>query len=215
VISGHIVVRLVFISDTHSKHRAIRNLPDGDILIHCGDSTSRGTVAEITEFNRWLGELPHKNKVVIAGNHDWLFETEPKRAEELMTHATYLLDRLVTFEGLQIYGAPWQPWFFDWAFNVERGPAIAKKWALIPSKIDVLVTHGPPHGVLDKVYPRGELVGCEDLLATVRSIRPRIHAFGHIHEGYGSLERDGVTFVNASICNQQYQAVNAPIVVDL
>jgi 3',5'-cyclic AMP phosphodiesterase CpdA len=68
--------RIVCISDTHNFHEQIR-IPDGDILIHAGDATNRGTVEEIVFFNQWFCRLPHRHKIFVAGNHDWLFETNP------------------------------------------------------------------------------------------------------------------------------------------
>ena len=78
----------------------------------------------------------------------------------------------------------------------------------------MLITHGPPAGILDRTEP-GDAVGCADLLAAVRRVRPRLHVFGHIHEAYGMLEQDGVRFVNASNCSVRYRPVQPPIVVDL
>ncbi len=207
--------RIVTISDTHSRHRKISTMPEGDILIHSGDATNRGGIDEIADFNQWLGELPYQHKIFVAGNHDWLFERSPQFAPTLMTNAHYLLDSFIVVEGLKIYGAPWQPRFFDWAFNLDRGAAIAEKWQMIPDDIDVLITHGPPYGILDEVPYRHEHVGCEELLPVVQRIKPRAHIFGHIHAGYGIAEQDGTKFVNASICNEAYQPVNAPIVIDL
>ena len=207
--------RIVTISDTHSRHRKISTMPEGDILIHSGDATNRGGIDEIADFNQWLGELPYKHKIFVAGNHDWLFERSPEFAPTLMSNAHYLRDNFIVVEGLKIYGAPWQPRFFDWAFNLDRGAAIAQKWRMIPADIDVLITHGPPYGILDEVPYRHEHVGCEELLPVVQRIKPRAHIFGHIHAGYGMVEQGGIKFVNASICNEAYQPVNAPIVIDL
>lgn len=211
--------RIVAISDTHSRHEKMPALPDGDILIHAGDATGLGKLDEITEFNRWLGTLPHKHKIFVAGNHDWLFEKSPELARALMTNAIYLQDNLVEIEGLKIYGSPWQPRFFNWAFNVNRGVPIAQKWALIPYDTDVLITHGPPHGIMDNVFDPWadtvEAVGCEELLPVVKRIKPRAHIFGHIHAGYGQVEIDGIQFINASICNEVYAPVHPPIVIDL
>jgi len=151
---------------------------------------------------------------VIAGNHDWAFQRTPLRARALIRHAIYLEDEETTVAGLRIWGSPWQPWFFDWAFNLQRGPEIAAKWALIPDGIDVLITHGPPQGILDRTS-RGDAAGCADLLAAVLRVRPRLHLFGHIHEAYGSLERDGIRFVNACNCSERYRPVQPPMVVDL
>lgn len=206
-------MRIVCLSDTHDQHDQL-TVPDGDLLLHAGDATMRGTPAQIAAFDRWLAGQSHAHKVVIAGNHDWAFERTPALARSLLQHATYLEDTLVTVEGLRIWGSPWQPWFCDWAFNLPRGPALAAKWAMIPEGIDVLVTHGPPAGVLDRTS-RGEHVGCEDLLAALQRVRPRAHVFGHIHEAYGTLEQHGCRFVNASNCTERYRAVQPPIVFDL
>ena len=209
--------RIVCLSDTHNFHEQIR-VPDGDILIHAGDATGRGTIAEIEEFNYWFAGQPHKHKILIAGNHDWLFETSNLTARRLLDNSIiYLEDSAVEIENLKFYGSPWQPRFYDWAFNLMRGAELAEKWKLIPNDTDVLITHGPPHGILDEV-PRQYFVentGCEELRKRVEKVRPKLHVFGHIHCGYGQTEQFGVNFINASNCNEEYEPVNAPFVVDL
>ncbi|MFY9341358.1 MAG: metallophosphatase domain-containing protein [Planctomycetota bacterium] len=206
-------MRIVCLSDTHDLHDQL-TVPDGDLLIHAGDATMRGTLPQIANFDRWLARLPHRHKVVIAGNHDWLFERDPALARSLIGHAVYLQDQEATIGGLRIWGSPWQPWFYDWAFNLPRGPQLAAKWQLCPASVDVLITHGPPAGILDRTEG-GDDVGCEDLLRELLRIRPRLHVFGHIHEGYGTVERDGTRFVNASNCTARYRPLQPPIVVDL
>ncbi len=205
--------RIVCISDTHDRLGRIA-VPDGDILVHAGDLTGRGRPEEVRAFTDELATLPHRHKIVIAGNHDFLFERDPARAQALLDGCIYLQDAAVEILGLRFWGSPWQPWFYDWAFNLPRGEAIAAKWALIPPGTDVLVTHGPPRGILDRTAG-GDLAGCEDLLLAVRRLRPRLHVFGHIHEAWGREERDGTLFVNASICDLGYAPIQAPIVVDL
>ena len=128
-----------------------------------------------------------------------------------LSNATYLMDEAVTVEGIRFWGSPWQPWFFDWAFNLQRGAEIRAKWDLIPLQTDVLVTHGPPVGHGD-LTSRGDAAGCEDLMEVVRHVRPRLHIFGHIHEGYGVTEEDGIAFFNASSCNLGDNPVNPPLV---
>ena len=123
----------------------------------------------------------------------------------------YLQDEAVTIEGIKIYGSPWQPTFQDWAFNLDRGEEIKQKWDLIPSDVDLLVTHGAPHTILDKNF-QGENIGCEELLAAVRRIKPPYHLFGHIHEGYGRSVIGDTSFLNLSICDKDYLAVNSPTV---
>ncbi len=206
-------MRIVAISDTHSLHQQV-TIPDGDLLIHAGDFTRRGREREIRRFNAWLETLPHPHKIVVAGNHDFMFEREPERAQAMLTAATYLRDSGCTIDGVRLWGSPWQPEFFDWAFNLPRGPALAEKWALIPDDTDVLITHGPPHQVLDETFA-GLAVGCEDLVDALERVRPKVHIFGHIHEGYGRRDLGRTTFLNASICTLGYEATNAPLVFDL
>jgi len=209
--------KIVCLSDTHNCNEQII-VPDGDILIHAGDATIRGTIDEIVMFNEWFRNLPHKHKIFVAGNHDWLFETNNRYARKLLDSSIhYLQDSSVKVGNLKIYGSPWQPRFFDWAFNLMRGAELADKWKLIDDDTDVLITHGPPFGILDEV-PRTDWIentGCEELRKRVEIIRPKLHIFGHIHCGYGTTEQFGVQFVNASNCDESYEPTNAPMVIDL
>ena len=211
------MTKIVCLSDTHNRHELI-GVPDGDLLIHAGDATNMGTIDEIVAFNEWFTNLPHRHKIFVAGNHDWLFETNNRSARNLLDSSIhYLQDYSIEIEGLKVYGSPWQPRFFDWAFNLTRGEEIAEKWRMIPNDIDVLITHGPPFGVLD-VVPRQHSVentGCEELIKRVAAIRPKLHVFGHIHGGYGTAEKFGVRFVNASNCDDSYEPTNAPMIIDL
>jgi len=235
-------MRIVTLSDTHNLHNKI-TVPDGDLVIHAGDSTGRGTPHELEAFLVWFRDLPHRHKVLISGNHDFCFEESPRNpmrrqqaqwqgavqghGETIVIRSgigrdfvkdiggiTYLQDEGTVIEGLKIWGSPWQPWFFDWAFNLRRGPDIADKWALIPDGTDVVVTHGPPAGILDRTDD-GRSVGCEDLRDRIAVVKPKLHVFGHIHEGYGRELHDQTTYVNAAICTSAYRPTNSPIVVDL
>lgn len=214
-----ITVRIVCISDTHGLHPEAA-LPDGDLLVHAGDLTSRGTEPQIREFDAWLGALPHRRKVAIAGNHDFLFENEPERARALITGATYLENQGIIIEGIRLWGSPIQPWFHNWAFNRERGEEIRRYWRMIPDDVEVLIVHGPPHGIGDRTI-RDEHVGCADLLQRIGELtRLRLVVFGHIHEAYGVYEiraPDGraVPCVNASVCDVRYRPVNPAIVVEI
>ncbi len=213
--------RIVCLSDTHNHNEQI-TVPDGDILIHSGDATGRGSISEIAGFNRWFANLPHKHKIFIAGNHDWLFETNNNYAREMLDDSIiYLQDSFAEIEGLKIYGSPWQPRFYDWAFNLMRGAELAEKWKLIPNDIDILITHGPPHGILDEV-PRQffvENTGCEELRKRIEDIsffgKLKLHVFGHIHCGYGIKEEFGIKFVNAATCDEEYSPTQPPIVVEI
>lgn len=217
------MTRVVCISDTHLQHKF--SVPDGDLLVHAGDMTGRGELPEIVAAADWLASLPHKHKAVIAGNHDWGFQRQPLIAPNILRERgiTYLQDTSALLDGLKVYGAPWQPVFFDWAFNVPRGKKLADKWRLIPQGVDILITHGPPYGHGDGAPPFGarrhqSQVGCIELLLRVRETLPRLHVFGHIHRGYGVTVSDavrGTVFANASICNENYDPVHQPLVFDV
>jgi Icc-related predicted phosphoesterase len=210
-------MRLVLMSDTHGLHASIPEMPPGDVLVHAGDISLRGSLPEIADFLAWFEAQPHRWKLLVAGNHDFAFERQAELTERMVpSNVVYLRDSGIVIEGVRFWGSPWQPWFYDWAFNLLRGPEIAAKWALIPEDVQVLITHGPPHGILDAVErPRGKHAGCEALRDRIGALPAlRLHAFGHIHEAYGQVEQDARRYVNACICDFNYAPVNAPVVVD-
>ncbi|MDM8547246.1 metallophosphatase domain-containing protein [Candidatus Venteria ishoeyi] len=209
-------VKLVFISDTHGLHRNLKP-GSGDILIHCGDFSRRDSLESVEDFARFMARQDFKHKIVIAGNHDWCFEDQRREQAEavLRDHAIhYLNDSGIQLDGLNFWGSPVQPAFMNWAFNRERGSDIRRHWALVPDKTDVLITHGPVFGILDRCRG-GHRAGCEDLLATVQRIKPRIHACGHIHESYGQIEKEGILFLNTSNLDEHYRLANSPIRYEL
>lgn len=209
-------MRIVCISDTHLMHTKYRfDVPDGDVLIHAGDATFQGRSEEIRAFSTWFGRLPHKRKIFVAGNHDLGFQFAREEAISLLPKKChYLEDSGVEIDGVKFWGSPWQPEFFNWAFNLPRGQELKKHWDLIPADTNVLITHSPPFGIGDWVE-RGEHVGCMDMLDAIRRVQPAVHVCGHIHGGYGRHRIQNMEFINASICNEAYQPVNAPFVVDL
>jgi len=211
-------MRFVLISDTHTFHPPIA-LPPGDVLLHAGDFSLGGEPHEVAAFFEWFGSRPHRHKVVIAGNHDLLFEQNPDFAREMIPqNVIYLEDSGCEIEGIRLWGSPWQPWFLDWGFNLKTEAELRAKWDLIPEHTDVLVTHGPPFKILDECFD-GRQVGCAALASAVREIDPALHVFGHIHESYGTTidpaGLSGTTFVNACTCDLHYRPVNPPVVVDV
>lgn len=207
-------MRIVLISDTHGQHDGLI-LPEGDLLIHAGDFSAKGRLQEVKDFMHWFGRRPHPHKVLIAGNHDFMAEQDPVLFQSLIPEGvTYLNDSGTEIGGLKIWGSPIQPWFYDWAFNRQRGADIRKHWDLIPLDTDILITHGPPHGIQDKT-DSGLLVGCEDLLARVKEVQPRLHVFGHIHEAHGQQKVGETTFVNATVLNLRYMLVWGATEVEL
>lgn len=206
-------MKCVVISDTHGMYRQVV-IPDGDVFIHAGDITRRGSLSEMEDFNDWLGELPHKHKVIIAGNHDWCFERTNEEARAILINGTYLQDESVIIGGIKFYGSPWQPEFYNWAFNLPRGDDLKEKWDFIPNDVDVLITHGPRFGVLDEVLS-GERTGCNELLKVVDNIQPKFHVFGHIHEAYGMVKGSSICSINASTATVRYEPINPAIVFDI
>jgi Icc-related predicted phosphoesterase len=181
--------------------------------------------------------------VFIAGNHDRSFDPKYFREyedsdlwedfshlkkptwlrnilsnlEPGRSNVTYLENQEIVLGGLKIWGSPITPWFYGerWAFNKQRGADIKEVWNQIPADTDILVTHGPVIGRHDYVPSEGKYAGCEELKNKIEEIKPKLHVCGHIHEGHGEEMVNGVTYVNASICDRFYDPVNRPIIVNL
>lgn len=227
-------MRLTILSDTHTKHGLIplTDLPGGDILIHAGDIMNSGyNKNDIHDFCTWFSNIKgYTDKFFIAGNHDRLFELEPEEVKGYLKDypmIDYLQDELVTmyFDGpnrdlpednIHIYGLPHTPEFYSWAFNVPRSShEMQEIMNNIPDRTDILITHGPPYGILDTISPRSyQALGCEVLRDRVKQVRPKLHIFGHIHGGRGIEYVDGILFINASVLNEQYEYINKPITLD-
>lgn len=220
------MLSFITVSDTHSSHGKIPQewLVPKDVIIHSGDISGRGYEHELKNFFEWYSKLSqYKYKIFIAGNHDWLFQNHPEQVQELLKeypNIIYLQDSFVEIEGIKIYGSPWQPWFYNWAFNLQRGKELQEKWNLIPSDIDILITHGPVYGCGDLVDcpgspNNGEHVGCKDLLEAVERIKPKFHIAGHIHDGHGTYSNGTTTFINAATLNEDYKVAYEPITFEI
>ena len=199
-------MRLVMISDTHGRHDLIPDLPDGDVFVHAGDFMNSGLYPEeILSFNRWLAKQPIQRRVVCAGNHDRLFQMAGPLARQMLTNATYLENTGVAIDGVSFWGSPNTPEFLNWAFMYPRGAAARQYWDQIPYDLDVLITHGPPFGILDQTEPKGAHLGCEELLKAIEEKKPKVHVFGHIHGGAGIFENGDTRFINAAYLNERYR----------
>lgn len=233
-------MRIVIISDTHGfEESMVEKVPDGDVLIHAGDFTKKGEVLETTMFVRWFERQPHKHKIFISGNHDFLAQRNYALFTSLVKDCgvNYLQDSEIEIDGVKFYGSPWTPWFYNWAFNLDecspfnRGLYDAMQptkkfmssercWSMVPKDVDVLITHGPAYGVLDELETGGN-VGCPVLLDRLNYIDDlKLHCFGHIHHSYGiTMARNGnghsYFAVNAAVCDERYRPVNKPIVINL
>ncbi len=207
-------IKIVAISDTHNSHNKVK-IPECDILIHAGDESFKGREDEVRPFAKWFDKQPAKPLVWIPGNHSLGVEEHwPASSAWITDHSprtNILMNSDITVENIKIWGSPVTPWFHDWAWNVWRGIYIQKYWDMIPADTTIVVTHGPPHGILDTVRPntlREEHVGCENLMQTLLRIKPKLHVFGHIHEGSGIQTFMDTTYINASIMDEHYDPVN-------
>lgn len=225
-------LRFVCISDTHNHHNhLLKDCPAGDVLIHTGDFTGVGRKEEMESFEKFLDEAPFKYKVIIAGNHDICMDKEfynewykrfshkekvnsDEEIKKIESKCFYLKDKEINIEGIRIYGSPYQPYFFNWAFNLQRGPELSFEWNKIPINIDILLTHGPPIG-------RGDITGGSshqgdvDLLEHIKyRVHPIIHIFGHFHEGHGISYDGSCVYINSSIVDDRYIVNYKPIVFD-
>lgn len=224
-------MKIVTLSDTHNRHAEIKNIPEADIIIHSGDATNRGGISEVEDFLKWYGNLNYKHRIFIPGNHDFLFEKQPEFSKKLCDKygVNLLIDESIKIDGYKIWGSPHTPWFHNWAFNKARTPVeaalykcaeIFPYWQMIPDDIDILITHGPPYGILDELTykdcaPKGEFIGCMDLANEIKRIKPMIHIFGHIHCGYGEFHKDGISYYNSSICDESYYPSNVPHLIEI
>ncbi|KAA1466626.1 Metallo-dependent phosphatase [Dentipellis sp. KUC8613] len=218
--NGH-WTRFVCISDTHQH---VFHVPEGDVLLHSGDLTDTGMWKGTKITMDWLAEMPHPKKIIIAGNHDLTFHKDWYQRNYYRWHkeqqdSDTILDLVIGEEAREagivylddesyefqtrpggrkwtVYGSPWTPDFWDWAFNYKRGKESEEHVAKIPPKTDILLTHGPPYTVLDENLD-GVSVGCEALLARLPAVKPRLHVFGHIHEGHGVQVGEWVTDENS------------------
>ncbi len=205
------MTQIVFLSDTHCLHDDV-DVPGGDILVHAGDGLNSGSEADFWRFSRWFNDLPHEHKIFVPGNHDGFFQTNLSLCRTAMPGTHILVDESITIEGIKFYGSPWTPTFFDW-YWMQDEEDLPPYWDNIPDNTDILVTHGPPADILDL---SAELHSCgsPSLLAALHRVKPKIHVFGHIHEGYGEYEDDDTLFLNVSICTRSYKPTNDPITVD-
>ena len=220
-------MKVVLISDTHLK-TDLSNLEPADLLIHAGDFSMSGTIQETIKFNQHLTAIRDRYKYGIylcGGNHDFIMEQQRGLAVGLLTACTYLCDEEAVIDGVKFYFTPYVPNLPRWAFH-KNSEGLTRAFASIPDDTNFLVTHGPPHKILDEVPVRGwnqfggdvegDPVGSVELFDRVMQLKDlKYQTFGHIHESYGEKFFNGVHFINASICDEYYKAVNKPIVVEL
>lgn len=207
-------MKVCCVSDMHGHFPEV---PECDLCILAGDYAPAFRHDRVNWYwdrlAPWVNAVAERCPVVgIAGNHDLLFEQRPDLVPPMRW--TYLQDSGTEVAGLRLYGSPWQPRFFDWAFNADE-PELAERWAAIPEDTDILVTHGPPRGYGD-LEPAGKVrCGSPSLLERIEQVRPRLAVAGHIHDGYGVYQIGPTVFVNAAHVDERYVPRNPPVVIEL
>jgi len=217
-------MRIVCLSDTHGYHKLLK-VPDGDMLICAGDFSMSAKLQHVVQFADWFKSRPHKYKIIVAGNHDMYCEDDHFWTRQEFFPAIYLNHEAAEVGGLKIFGSPYScalyqpsPWAFDYDRKSYRSEQL---WSRIPEGLDILITHGPPKGILDLVDTHGTRedpnVGDVNLLYHVKRTLPKVHIFGHIHEGYGAYENAAfrTRFYNVSACDVRYNPSNPVTVFDL
>ena len=207
-------MKLVIISDTHSRHEELGTL-HGDVLIHCGDSGNGFTrhASDVDSLDDWFGQQAFDRILCIGGNHDFEMQARAERGGPVFRNAEYLQDQAYEYRGVRFYGSPWTPELVDWAYYLDDDE-LRDRWELIPDEVEVLITHTPPFGILD-CNTSGRHCGCRELQRRLLDLHPRIHCFGHIHASAGTTSLKGTTFVNASMVNRRYEIARAPVEIDL
>lgn len=210
------MIKICVISDTHEAHRQL-TLEQSDLLIHCGDATFYGDPDKFADFLEWFAEQPATHKLYVPGNHDMIFERNPSLVSSLLAdHPSIrcLIGDEINLFGLHIYGEPSTIRCGRWAFGYPEGTGHLR-WNKIPDDVELLITHQPPFGIMDKL-DHVESIGCPELWGRVKQLKAlKLHVFGHIHEGYGQLQIDDVRFINAALMDESYRLVNKPVYTEL
>ena len=222
-------MKIVAISDTHNKLDEIE-IPDGDVLVHAGDLTMGGSIEEFYKLNYDLGKIKHKFSHILlnAGNHDHLCESNPAFAKQLITNAKLLIEEEIIIDNIKFYFSPFSNWFYNWSFNfpetdLENGEIEAtKRYAQIPDDVNVLITHGPPYNMLDKVNRISKKnrfrqhVGSTALAKRIDELKElKLYIGGHLHESAGMVKTPNVIFVNAAILDENYIIKNNPQIIEI
>lgn len=219
-------IKIVVFSDTHGFHGLLDLPSDGiDMAIFAGDAGTHknpySNINSVLDFIEWYSKIPIKHKIWIAGNHCTSIEAGLVDARQLSEEKglIYLEHETKFVNGIEVFGSPYTPTFYNWAYNVDRDK-LREYWNQIPVTTELLIIHGGPHGVgnLNKTL-EGEDVGCIELetFLILKDGLPKLKMFiqGHIHEGYGYEKIGDKLLINASVLNRDYKLVNKPFIITM
>jgi Icc-related predicted phosphoesterase len=216
-------MRIAMVSDIHGRWSKIK-VPEVDVLISCGDYSFRGEERMVRDFHAWMYQQPAKHRISVQGNHEVQVEQNfwySKQIAEKACPGVHFIDQGdFEIDGIKFYGSAITPWFLDWAWNKRRGEEIQRYWDIIPDDTQVLITHGPPAGILDAIYNVDGSVkdrfGCQDLMNRIGELKDlKLHCFGHIHGSSGEAYFNGVKYINASICDETYYPINPVRIIEI
>ena len=219
-------MEIVILSDNHSNWKIDVPTPKEDmasVLIHCGDWSYLGSPDEMVDFRNWLARQPHTHKLFVWGNHEKIESQELywKEYLEEVSGVKCIHNTEFTIDGVRFFGSSYTPIFLNWAFMKDNEQR-KRYWENAPDDIDILVTHGPPFGLLDVVEGETKNLGCVHLRNYVERVKPKLACFGHIHTGHGQMTlkawdptEQNTLCVNASLLDERYKMVNEPVVITI
>jgi len=211
-------MKIVLISDTHGYE--LKDLPHGDLLVHCGDWSGGGAYVETFYFIKWMSSVKQNytyGVVCVPGNHDRFVESAPDLTKVQFNDAgiKLLINENIEINGVKIFGTPYTPNFYNWTF-MGTDTQLTKHFEAMSADTDLVISHGPPYGILDYVGRDGGLsVGSLALLYKIQEVKPKVVVFGHIHEGRGSTDQNGISYYNVSSVDEYYRPIHAPVVIDV
>lgn len=214
-------MRIAHISDTHGSYEQLSGwleVLEADLIVHSGDFTAQSrNFAEISSFLNWFSELPIQHKIIVPGNHDWVFEIYDDGSKlHIPKNIHLLIDESIVIDGIKFFGSPCTPAFNNWAFQLYE-EFDNEFWRIIPDDTDVLITHGPAYGTLDTTGLKDGLghLGCKWLRDRIQQLQIKAHLFGHIHGGYGRKKLKHYEALNSSIMTETYRPLNMPQVIEV
>lgn len=215
------MLKLIHISDTHLLPFP-KDMEAGDILVHSGDCLNYGEFTELPAFRKQLEDIKDNYKLIVLtpGNHDWTFFHNPVGStlflKETVPNLEVLIDSTIEWNSQKIHGNSWQPYFCNWAFNIQNPETLAQKYEAIPEDVDILVTHCPPKGILDRTIWDQRRVGSPELACRLQKLKQlKAHMFGHIHCARGMEFINDIYYSNGAICNEQYFPIHNANVIEL
>jgi Icc-related predicted phosphoesterase len=216
-------MRLVAFSDTHGQHEEV-TIPECDVVVFAGDACRYGSRDEFIEFVNWYVKIPAV-RILVPGNHDFCTQKYLGFGKEacLNRGIFYLADDFVTINGITFYGFPWTPPYGNFAWMADEAE-MYDKLKKISVDVDVMISHGPPAGILDRSRKTREFTGSSAIYRFIteeynwpnkRDRDVSLHIFGHIHENYGRNRSNGCLFLNSSVLNLDYEMANKPHVINM